>query len=63
MVFAKIPKNANMKKIRSVFAYIRFEAKKNCEYDALVSNVNILYGNLKSENSQNFDPETSTKNS
>jgi hypothetical protein len=52
MVFANIPKHANMKQIRSVFAYIRFEAKKICEYDAMVCNVNILYGNLKSENSQ-----------
>ncbi len=51
--FANIVKHANMKQIRSVFAYIHFEAKKNCEFDALVCNVNI-YGNLKSENSQNF---------
>ncbi len=28
MVFAKLPKHANMKQIRSIFAKIRFEANK-----------------------------------
>ncbi len=50
MVLASIPKHINMKRIRSIFAEIRFEAnKKSCEHDAPEKNCGKTAANCHEE--------------